>query len=142
MNQIIYFAKCNFEFPFCYNLRRLQDEERNETNQIPPVNETIDAGVRESEIPNPSSPSPFTGFSYPYQRGNNDRSTHLHITTLDIDQAVSQSNDMQDRNHHEAEVVGYIQGYGPVTADPNISAAVIRGKNSNFHVILLIEITF
>ena len=107
----------------------MEDEERNETNQIPPVNEMIDAGVREYDIPNPSSPSTFTGFSYPYQRGNNDRSTHLHITTLDIDQAVSQSNDMEDsRNHHEAEVVGYIQGYGPVTADPNISAAVIRGK--------------
>ena len=30
------------------------------------------------------------------------------------------------------EVVGYIQGYGPVTADPNISAAVIRGKHTCF----------
>ena len=104
----------------------------------------IDAGVRESEVPNPSSPSPLTGFSYPYQRGNNDRTTHLHITTLDIDQAVSQSNDMEDsRNHHEAEVVGYIQGYGPVTADPNISAAVIRGKkNFNLYASLLIKLIF
>ena len=104
----------------------------------------MDAEVRESEPPNPSSPSHFTGFSYPYQRGSNDRSTHLHITTLDIDQAVSQSNDMEDgRNHHETEVVGYIQGYGPVTADPNISAAVIRGKkNLNVYATLLIKLIF
>ena len=29
------------------------------------------------------------------------------------------------------EVVGYIQGYGPVTADPNISANLIRGTGRN-----------
>ena len=97
----------------------------------------IDARGRVSEhvsSPNPSSP-PFMGFGYPNQRGSNDRSTHLHITTLDIDQIEGQSNDVADnRGVHEAEVVGYIQGYGPVTADPNISAAVIRGTNK-FHTL-------
>ena len=34
-----------------------------------------------------------------------------------------------NRTIEGGEVVGYIQGYGPVTADPNISAAVIRGKH-------------
>ena len=73
--------------------------------------------------------SPFSGFSYPNQRSNNDRSAHLHITT--IDQLADRSIGSGDNGAaNEGEVVGYIQGYGPVTADPNISAAVIRGIRS------------
>ena len=111
-------------------LRRLQDEDREDGHHIARLNDPVDASARAAEFsPNIMSTSPLAGYGYPNQRGNNDRSSHLHVTTLDIDQIAERSNDLEDnRTVNEGEVVGYIQGYGPVTADPNISAAVIRGK--------------
>ena len=72
---------------------------------------------------------------HPNQRINNSRSPQLHVTascpnTINPNHMIENAGAIEENRTVEGgEVVGYIQGYGPVTADPNISAAVIRGKH-------------
>ena len=80
---------------------------------------------------------------HPRNNNNNNRVTQMQVTTLDTDNhLLDNSVQVEDNTRNPAEggeVVGYIQGFGPVTAEPNMSAAVIRGKK--FENILKVGLT-
>ena len=62
--------------------------------------------------------------------------SQLQVATLNADRGSENSGVIEDDRPIEGgEVVGYIQGYGPVTADPNISAAVIKGIHILMHTV-------
>ena len=80
---------------------------------------------------------------HPRNNNNNNRVSQMQVTTLDTDDhLLDNSVQVEDNTRNPAEggeVVGYIQGFGPVTAEPNMSAAVIRGKK--FENILKVGLT-
>ena len=59
-----------------------------------------------------------------YERASQTTVTALNAEALLENPAALEENRVGDRG----EVVGYIQGYGPVTTDPNMSSTVVRGK--------------
>ena len=121
--------------------RSLQEEGAHPSNQNPHLNEiTGEISTHATDFNSPQSimtEGNRTSIGYrqhlhPRNNNNNNRVSQMQVTTLDTDDhLLDNSVQVEDNTRNPAEggeVVGYIQGFGPVTAEPNMSAAVIRGK--------------
>ena len=121
--------------------RSLQEEGAHPSHQNPNLNETTgEISTHATDFNSPHSimtEGNRTSIGYrqhlhPRNNNNNNRVSQMQVTTLDTDDhLLDNSVQVEDNTRNPAEggeVVGYIQGFGPVTAEPNMSAAVIRGK--------------
>ena len=100
--------------------------------QTPGLNEAEEINNHETEYVPPENiadTTPFVGYLQQNPRTSHNKTSQMTVTTPNADNFVENTGTIEENRVVDGgEVVGYIQGYGPVTSDPNMSATLIRGK--------------